>query len=119
MDQNHVVDGASLPFREDPNRRVQRLIHATTVGATDGFAMGIVEYTADEFGEPDLHDDHEGLYVLEGEGIARLETREYALSPGKCLYVPAGTPHSIVTSGPAPVRLLFARSGKVSGQEQR
>jgi mannose-6-phosphate isomerase-like protein (cupin superfamily) len=117
ISMTYVVDVATMPFREDSNRRVQRLIHATTVGAKDGFAMGIVEYTSDEFGEPDLHQDHESLYVLEGHGVARLGSEEYHLSPGLCLYIPAGTPHSIVKRGSSPVRLIFARSGRRTTQE--
>jgi mannose-6-phosphate isomerase-like protein (cupin superfamily) len=113
----YIVDAATVPFREDSNRRVQRLIHATTVGAKDGFATGIVEYISDEFGEPDLHQDHEGLYVLEGHGVARLGSEEYQLSPGFCLYIPAGTPHSIVKRGSSPIRLIFARSGRRTTQE--
>lgn len=113
----YVVDAARMSFREDANRRVQRLIHAATIGAKDGFAMGIVEYTSDEFGEPDLHEDHEGLYVLEGDGVARLGREEYQLFPGGCLYVPAGTPHSIIKRGASPIRLIFARSGRRVGQE--
>ena len=113
----YMVDAAKIPFREDPNRRVQRMIHATTVGATDGFAMGVVEYTSDEFGQPDLHADHEGLYVLEGHGIARLGQEEVELFPGSCLYIPAGTPHSIIKRGASPIRLIFARSGRLIAQE--
>ncbi len=107
----NVVHSSELAFRQDASRRVQRLIHASTVGAKEGFAMGIVEYTADEFGEPDLHQDQEGLFVIEGHGIARLREEEHELSPGDCLFVPAGTPHRIVRQGATPIRLVFARSG--------
>ena len=112
---NNPIHAAEMPFREDPSRRVQRLIHSTTVGAKAGFAMGIVEYTADEPGDADLHDDQEGLYVLEGHGLARLGNEQYELSPGDCLYIPALMPHTIVKRGPSPIRLVFARSGSHSG----
>lgn len=114
----YLVDPTAMPFREDAHRRVQRLIHAATVGAKDGFSMGIVEYTGDEYGPPDLHDDHEGLYVLAGYGAARLGEEELELSPGLCLYIPAGTPHSIIKRGTAPIQLIFARSGQRPIQEK-
>jgi mannose-6-phosphate isomerase-like protein (cupin superfamily) len=113
----NLVRAGDMPFREDPCRRVQRLVHASTVGAKAGFALGIVEYTAHEFGEPDLHTDQEVLYVLDGHGLARLGQDEYDLAPGDCLYIPAGMSHSIAKRGSVPIRLVFARSGSHSAKE--
>ncbi len=112
---NNLVHAGQMPFRQDPSRRVQRLIHSTTVSARGGFVMGIVEYCADESKESDLHEDQEGLFVLDGNGLAQLGQEEYELSPGDCIYIPAGVPHTIVKRGPSPIRLVFARSGSRSG----
>ena len=40
------------------------------------------------------HPEEEILYVLEGSCLLTLEGKEYLLSPGDCVHIPANAPHS-------------------------
>jgi mannose-6-phosphate isomerase-like protein (cupin superfamily) len=74
--------------------------HARTLitsldGAVNGFSLGVSYYTQDTYGEPGVHDDQEGFYVLEGSGMARVGDEEFPISPGAAFIAPKGVPHTI------------------------
>ncbi len=64
-------------------------------GAQNAFCMGISYYDAEEYGEPGIHDDQEGFYVLEGIGTAQVGMEEFEICPGTSFIAHAGVPHSI------------------------
>lgn len=56
-------------------------------------------FTAAEYPEPGVHDDHEGFYVVSGRGWLLIADQEYELTPGTAMFAPAKTPHAIKSSG--------------------
>lgn len=69
------------------------LIGTDTIPTTSDFNVGVAWYTAEEFGEPQVHDDQEALYVISGEGELRLGDTVVTLTPGTAVYVPPCTQH--------------------------
>ncbi len=66
-----------------------------THGATNGFCMGISYYTGDAYGQPGVHADQEGFYVLEGTGTAKVGDAEFRIGPGSSFLAYAGVPHTM------------------------
>ena len=64
-------------------------------GATNGFCMGMSYYSSDDYGQPGIHADQEGFYVLEGTGTAKVAGAEFRIGPGSAFLVRAGLPHTI------------------------
>lgn len=65
----------------------------------EGFTAMRNFFTGTEFPEAGVHDDHEGFYVVAGEGTIRIAGEETSLSPGMAILVPAGVPHAIRKRG--------------------
>lgn len=64
-------------------------------GAKKGFCMGISYYHCDEYGDPGIHEDQEGFYVLEGSGMAKVGNEEFRVAPGVAFIAVKGVPHTI------------------------
>ncbi|MCL4489291.1 MAG: cupin domain-containing protein [Chloroflexi bacterium] len=45
-------------------------------------------------------------YVLEGEGIVRMDGQDYALRPGTAVTIPPGVPHGVRNPNDVPLRYL-------------
>jgi len=90
-----------------PDRRSADLIGTDAIPTTGGFNVGVAWYTATEFGEPQVHDDQEALYVVSGKGELRAGGEVFALRPGVAVYVPPGTPHGGRTTGDEPVVVVY------------
>lgn len=56
-------------------------------------------FTSWQFPQPGIHQDHEGFYVVDGEGAAQIGGEEFSLVPGSAILVPAGVPHAIRKTG--------------------
>jgi quercetin dioxygenase-like cupin family protein len=54
-----------------------------------------------------LHTEHESLYVLDGELVARCDDHTFTCRPGDSLLLPKGVPHAWRSSGDVPARILF------------
>lgn len=91
-----------------PDRRSADLIGTDVAPTTSGFNVGLAWYTAAEFGEPQIHDDQEAIYVISGEGELRVGDEVVALRPGVAVYVPPGTPHGGRTFTAEPVAVVYA-----------
>ena len=90
------------------------LIGGRAIPTRAGFNLGVAEYHATDFGNVQVHDDQEALYVLSGEGEVKIGDAVYPVRPGTALYVPPHTPHAARRVGDAPVRLVYAH-GAVAG----
>ena len=55
------------------------------------------EYPA-QFG---IHEDHEGFFVLSGEGKFLLSGEEFDIEPGTAMIAPSGAPHGLKKRGEA------------------
>ena len=61
--------------KQGENQRTYRFL-TTENGCVNGCASGTTIYANTEFSDhPGAHDDQEGFYVLEGEGLDRKSTR--------------------------------------------
>ena len=61
----------------------------------------------EEIGE-ETHEGDQILLFVEGEGEAILGGESSPVGPGDYVFVPAGTLHNFVNTGPEPLRLLTA-----------
>ena len=57
-------------------------------------------------GPEEEHDGDQILYVLEGEARVRIGSREYDVSPGALVTIPARTRHHVRSTGAQPLFLL-------------
>ena len=102
------IHESEVPRQEHADRWSKGLIGGAQVNTTSGFAIGIAEYHQPEFGEPQVHDDQEALYVLSGVGQVRVGKEIVDVSPGSALYIAPGTPHATRRTTAEHVRLIYA-----------
>lgn len=77
-------------------------------GATCGFCMGVSYYPLTEYGNPGIHEDQEGFYVLEGRGTAKVGDEEFAVQPGSCFIANKGVPHTMKRDADSgPIKVLW------------
>ena len=102
------VREADIPERHFADRWSKDLIGTPeTIPTTSGFNIGRANYTAEEFAEPQVHDDQEAVYVISGIGEARIGDEIIPLAPGTAFYVPPGTPHGARRTGDEPVVVVY------------
>ncbi len=99
------VDDADVTHFED--RRSADLVGTEEIPTTSGFNVGVAWYTAEQFGQPQVHDDQEALYVISGHGELRVGDDVVELRPGTAVYVPPGTPHAARRTGDDPVQVVY------------
>lgn len=100
----HVDDAEATTYDD---RRSADLIGTDAIPTTSGFNVGVAWYTAEEFGEPQVHNDQEAVYVVSGEGELRVGDNVVALTPGTAVYVPPGTAHGGRTTTGEPVIVVY------------
>ncbi len=93
---------------EYADRWSKDLVGTDAIATTSGFSMGVAEYTEPEFGEIQVHDDQEAVYVVSGVGEMKLGDGVIAVRPGSSAYVPPGTPHATRRTGDEPVKVVYA-----------
>lgn len=73
----------------------------------DDFKMGLISVRPHEALPPHVHDHEEQLYyVIEGEGIIRMDDREFALRPGTAVMIAPGVVHGVTNPNDKPLRYL-------------
>lgn len=98
-------------FREESLR--QAVGHQSCVmldgdnGCTGECMAGISLYQTESYPEPQTHPFQEGFYVIEGNGFAKVDGEEFAISRGMAFLVPAGKPHSVRNGGEGPHVKVF------------
>ncbi len=100
----HVDDVEPTTFDD---RRSADLIGTDAIPTTSGFNVGVAWYTAEEFGEPQVHDDQEAVYVVSGEGELRVDDEVIPLRPGTAVYVPPGSRHGARRTTAEPVVVVY------------
>ena len=104
---NIKKDEQEIIFTEADNHKGAVLID-TLNGAKNGFCMGISYYHWDTFGEPGIHDDQEGFFVLEGTGYAKIGEEVFPIHPGLSFIAHAGAPHTIRKNKDSePIKILW------------
>ncbi len=77
-------------------------------GATSGFCMGVSYYASTAYGEPGVHDDQEGFYILEGRGMAKVGEQEFAVEPGTAFIANRHVPHTLKRNADScPIKVLW------------
>jgi len=95
-----VVDGGTVhPLSMDPKDDVivgrapvsgRRLLNVTDA---DGWAASLTTFGIGGKLNWHTHDSEQFLYVTEGRGIVATRDREYVITPGCVVYIPAGEKH--------------------------
>ena len=78
------------------------------VEGSSGFSIGVAEYHATEFGEVQVHEDQEAVYVVSGVGEIRIGDAVHAIRPGSAALIPPKTDHATRRTGDAPVKVVYA-----------
>ena len=102
------VDQESVEPAYYDDRRSVDLIGTEEIPTTSGFNVGVAYYTAEEFGEPQVHEDQEAIYVVAGVGEIKVGEDIVVLTPGIAVYVPPQTPHGGRRTGDEPVMVVYA-----------
>ena len=55
--------------------------------------------------------DEEALYIISGEGVAKIGEEEVSFKQGDALYIPAATPHCIKKTGSDELKAVYCHSG--------
>jgi mannose-6-phosphate isomerase-like protein (cupin superfamily) len=77
-------------------------------GATNGFCMGISYYDQEAYGEPGVHEDQEGFYVLAGTGVAKIGEEEFRVCPGTAFIAAKGVSHTMKRDPDSgPIKVLW------------
>ena len=88
MKKPYITLEEALAAREEGRRSVKFLTEAN--GCINGCCSGVTICSETEFNpEPGFHDDQEGFFVLEGDGIVRLDNEEFEVKAGyveNCTY---------------------------------
>ena len=101
------VHEEALP-RDEHSRPAGTLVGEAN-GAVRGFCLGISYYDSVDYNPPGIHDDQEGFYILEGHGVAKVGTAEFAIQPGSSFIAPKGVPHCMKRApGSEPIKVLYA-----------
>jgi len=74
---------------------------------TSGFNLGAAEYHVTEFGERQVHDDQEAVYVVSGVGEITVSGTVYQVAPGTAVYIPPKAPHATRRTGKDPVKVVY------------
>ena len=102
------VHESEVARKDYADRWSKDLIGGAQAKTTSGFSIGVAEYHAGEFGELQVHDDQEALYVVSGIGQVRVGEEVFEVQPGSAVYVAPGTPHATRRTAAAPVRVFYA-----------
>jgi len=108
MSRAKWVDQENVEPEHYADRRSIDLVGTNDIPTTSGFNLGVAYYTAEEFGEPQVHDDQEAIYVISGVGEIRVGDDVVALKPGVAVSVPPGTPHGGRRTTAEPVMVVYA-----------
>jgi quercetin dioxygenase-like cupin family protein len=84
------------------------LVGTDTIPTTSGFSIGVAVYTEPEFGERQIHDDQEAVYVVSGVGEILIGEETHPLKPGSAAYVAPGVVHATRRTTDEPVKVLYA-----------
>lgn len=105
---NLHLNEKDIPWEKFEGRSSKDLIDAG-LGATSGFSIGLAIYDiAEEYPEPQAHDDQEALYIISGSGWLRVGNEDIRLEPGVAVYVGPKVAHAARADGPEPVKALYS-----------
>lgn len=101
------INENQVTARDFADRWSKDLIGTSELPTTAGFNLGRANYTATEFGEPQVHADQEAVYVISGVGEMKVGEQIFPLAPGDAVYVGPGVAHCSRRTGADPVRVVY------------
>ncbi len=114
-----------LKIHEDEVEKIQGpghwgkpLVWKKTVNTDTDFEVGVSDYDAVEFPESKIHKDEEAIYIISGEGVAKIGEQEVSFKAGDCLYIPPNTPHCIKKTGSGELKAVYCHSGNIKVNNQ-
>jgi len=91
---------AISPFTAGDDTRIREVLHPKNDGIEMGYSLAYAELEPGQESLPHiLHQSSETYIVQKGQGLAKIEGKEVALSEGEVLYIPAGAEQSIRNTG--------------------
>ena len=101
----HESEIRSRPVYGDGKQRVYKQI---LVGPQDGYQGFLREFTLDPGASSPYHqhDWHHVVYILEGNGLVKIEGEEQPLRRGTVVHAEAGKIHGFFNTGSTPLRFL-------------
>jgi mannose-6-phosphate isomerase-like protein (cupin superfamily) len=100
-----AIDVASITAITKDWGSLKSLFDGSQVGSRTGFNFGSIVYSKPHFSG--THKDHEIIYILEGQGSAKIGAAEINFREEYLLIIPAGTEHSISRVVEGPVKALL------------
>lgn len=108
MNATPDVHESDIARHDHADRWSKDLIGGPEVPTASGFSIGLAEYHQPQFGEMQVHDDQEALYVISGVGQVTVGEEVVDVRPGSAVYVPPGAAHATRRTTDEPVRLIYA-----------
>ncbi len=108
MSEARYIHRDDVPAAHFPDRYSIDLVGGKDIPTTSGFNLGVAYYLLEQFGDPQVHNDQEAVYVVSGLGELRVGDAVVPLRPGTAVYVPPGTPHCGRRTGAEPVQVIYA-----------
>ena len=103
-----VVHEDDVPREICSDRWSKDLVGTDAVPTTSGFSIGVACYTETEFGERQVHEDQEAVYVISGVGEILIGKKVYPVKPGCAAGIPPKTVHATRRTGDQPVKVVYA-----------
>jgi quercetin dioxygenase-like cupin family protein len=85
--------------------RLKKIFDGNSVAPGSGFSFGTIVYDTPH--HSGRHDDHEALYVLRGEGVARIGRERVPIAAGSFLHIPKDVDHGIVEIASGPLECIL------------
>lgn len=105
-----TITESGVPQLDFDDRWSKDLVGGPQIPTAAGFSLGVASYHAVAFGEPQVHEDQEALYVVSGEGEVQLNEQVFPVSAGTAVFVPPLTRHATRRTGPDPVKVVYTHA---------
>lgn len=107
---NYSASSFDIPDLFEKNFIGNGAVKRSAVGCTASSASTLIQLR-DPLAEHTHADQDELIYVVAGEGLHKVGSREHALAGGVFVSIPRGTPHSITRKGRQPLVLISTLTG--------
>jgi mannose-6-phosphate isomerase-like protein (cupin superfamily) len=107
---NYQPSAFDIPDLFEKNFVGSGSVKRSAVGCTASSASTLIQLR-EPLAEHTHADQDELLYVVAGEGVHKVGTREHALAGGVFAVIPRGTPHSITRKGRQPLVVISTLTG--------
>lgn len=62
------------------------------------------------------HSEH--VVVQSGEGVMKIDDKEFTIKPGDVIFIPKNTVHSVIVKGKKPLKVLSIQSPNFNGDDR-